>query len=180
MKSENRQIRPEKAAMAQELKEKVSGALYVILADYDGMTMPQTDKLRAELRGADAEYHVVKNRLFRHVMADAGQDTGADMLKGQTAVVLGSGDVVEVAKVLKKFAKENEKPAMKGGLLEGALLSADDVIALAALPPKEQLQAMLVGTLAAPMSGLVGVMNQKLASIVYVLKAAQDKKAQEA
>jgi len=85
-----------------------------------------------------------------------------------------------VAKVIKKFTAVNQKPLIKGGLVEGKAVSADDVVELAKLPSKDVLRAMLLGTLQAPCSQLVGVMNQKVASLVYVLSAVKDKKEQEA
>ena len=88
--------------------------------------------------------------------------------------------MVEVAKVIRKFANANKKPVLKGGYLEGKAISGAEVAELAKLPPKEILQAILLGTLQAPCSQLVGVMNQKVASLVYVLDAAKAKKEQEA
>jgi large subunit ribosomal protein L10 len=91
-------------------------------------------------------------------------------------MISGSGDVALAAKVLRDFIKEKEKPVVKIGALQGAILSAVDVRSLADLPSREQLYGMLVGTLAAPMQRLVGTLNQKLASVVYVLKAYQEQK----
>jgi len=85
-----------------------------------------------------------------------------------------------VAKILKKFSGDKNKPAVKGGVLEGTVLSSKDVIALAGLPGKKEMQAKLVGTVAAPMTQLVGVMNQKICSLLYVLNAAVAKKEQVA
>jgi large subunit ribosomal protein L10 len=174
--TENKNIRPEKQAMAAELKGKISGSLYVLLADFGGMNMPATNDLRGQLRAADAEFHIVKNRVFATVAKGVGLDLSDDLLKGHTGMITGSGDVVEVAKLLKKFAKGSESRSLKGGAFEGKCLSASDVDALAELPPKQVLQSMLVGTLAAPMTNLVGVMDQKVASLVYVLAAVQRKK----
>jgi large subunit ribosomal protein L10 len=91
-------------------------------------------------------------------------------------MIYGNGDIVEVAKVIKNFRKENSKPEIKGGVVEGKKINADEVDQLAKLPSKEILYAMLLGTLQAPMSQLVGVMNNKLSSLVYVLEAVRNKK----
>lgn len=179
MKPEGK-IRAEKQAMAAELNDRISGSLYVLLADFNGLDMPATNDLRAQLRGADAEFHIVKNRLFGQVAKGVELELPESALKGMTGMVTGTGDVVEVAKILKKFAAADDARSLKGGALEGACLSANDVVALAELPPKEVLQSKLVGTLAAPMTNLVGVMNQKVASLVYVLAAVQRKKEEEA
>lgn len=174
MSTEKNNLRPEKKAMYNEVQESVSGALYLILADYTGMSMPETAEFKKQLRGADANVKVVKNRMLQLICEDLGP------VSGPTAMVFGEGDVVEVAKILKKFSAEKEKPLLKGGLLEGAVLSAEDVAALAKLPGKKELQAKLVGTLAAPMTQVVGVMNQKVCSLLYVLNAVREKKEQAA
>ena len=162
--------------MATEIEERVSGALYMILADYDGMNMPMTTEFKNSLSKNGASFNVVKNRMLNRAMAE----DISELLKGKTAMIYGEGDVVEVAKVIRKFTAANQKPIVKGGFVEGKAVSAQDVVALAKLPSKDVLRAILLGTLQAPCSQLVGVMNQKVASLVYVLGAAKDKKEQEA
>ncbi|NOU35590.1 MAG: 50S ribosomal protein L10 [Kiritimatiellaceae bacterium] len=180
MSKENKKIRPEKQAMYNEVQENVSGALYMLLADYKGMTMPETDAFKKLLRGANARVKVVKNSMLGRISSEMGCGIGNATLAGPTAVIFGSGDVVEVAKILKKFSADKNRPAVKGGVLEGAALSAKDVVALASLPGKKELQAKLVGTLAAPMTQVVGVMNQKVCSLLYVLNAVAEKKEKAA
>ncbi len=179
MSKENKKIRPEKQAMYKEVQENVSGALYMLLADYKGMTMPETDEFKKLLRGANARVKVVKNSMFSRISSETGC-TGFEKLNGPTAMIFGASDVVEVAKILKKFTADKGKPTVKGGVLEGAILSANDVGELAKLPGKKELQAKLVGTLAAPMTQVVGVMNQKVCSLLYVLNAVCDKKEKAA
>ncbi len=169
-------MRPEKETMVDEIRRKVDGKEFVILADYRGLDVESTAELRSRLRGASAEYSVVKNRLLRRVTSDLGLDGLNDALEGPTAVVSGDGDVVEVAKILKKFIKEKDKPEIKVGAFSGAVLSPEDVDRLAGLPPRMELLARAVGTIAAPMTQLVGVMNQKVCSLLYVLQAVRDKK----
>ena len=140
------------------------------------MDMPQTTELKQNLRDQDASFNVVNNRMLNRAL----ETDASDLLKGQTAMIYGSGDVVEVAKVIKKFTAANQKPEIKGGFLEGKAISAADVIDLAKLPSKDVLRAMLLGTLQAPCSQLVGVMHQKVSSLVYVLDAVKSKKEQEA
>jgi large subunit ribosomal protein L10 len=177
MKPASKGIRPEKQSMAAELDARISGAQYLILADYTGMDMPQTDELKKSLRENDASFNVVKNRMLKRAFKD---EVAADLLRGQTALIYGSGDMVEAAKALRSFSEKNTKPAIKGGFLEGKMISGDEVIALSKLPSKDILRAMLLGTLQAPCTQLVGVLNQKVSSIVYVLDAARTKKEQEA
>jgi len=172
MKPENKDIRPEKKSIAAEIDERVSGALYMILADYTGMNMPQTTELKKSLREKEASFNVVNNRLLNRAL----DGKVADLLKGQTAMIYGSGDVVEVAKIIKKFSAQNKTATVKGGFLEGKVITGDQVIELAKLPSKDVLRAMLLGTLQAPCSQLVGVLDQKVASLVYVLDAVRTKK----
>lgn len=176
MKPDNKDTRPEKKAIAAELDERISGALYMILADYTGMDMPQTTELKKNLRDNDATFNVVNNRMLNRAL----DGKAVEMLKGQTALIYGAGDVVEVAKVIKKFAAANQKPVVRGGFLEGKAITGEEVIELAKLPSKDVLRAMLLGTLQAPCSQLVGVLDQKVASLVYVLDAVKTKKEQEA
>jgi large subunit ribosomal protein L10 len=176
MKPEEKGLRPEKIAEAAEIDARVSGALYMIIADYNGMDMPTTTALKNSLRENGASYNVVKNRMLNRALpVDA-----SDLLKGQTAMIYGEGDVVEVAKVIKKFTAENQKPVIKGGFVEGKAVNAAEVVELAKLPSKDALRAMLLGTLQAPARNLAGVLDQKIASLVYVLSAVKDKKEQEA
>jgi len=176
MKPEDKGLRPEKKAMAAELSERVSGALYMILADYTGMDMPTTTALKSTLRDSGASFNVVKKTMLDRAI----DEDLTDLMKGQTALIYGDGDVVEVAKVIKKFTAENAKPLITGGFVEGKAVKAEDVAELARLPSKDVLRAMLLGTLQAPCSQLVGVLDQKVASLVYVLNAVKEKREQEA
>jgi large subunit ribosomal protein L10 len=174
MSKENKNLRPEKKAMFKEVQEEVSGALYLLLTDCTGMTVADTLDLKKELGAADAKIKVVKNRMLNLICEDL------DRVTGPTSVISGSGDVVQVAKIVSKYAKETDKLSLKGGVVEGAVLSAGDVVSLSKLPGKKEMQAKLVGTLAAPMTQLVGVMDQKVCSLLYVLNAVRDKKEQAA
>ena len=171
-------MRPEKEAIVREIQEQLSGAAFAILTDFTRMDTAKTAALRKKLRETEARFQVVPNRLFR-VVAKALNYEGIEAgLKGPTAIVFGAGDVAATAKALREFIKGNDKiPVVKLGYMDGAVLKVADVEALATLPPKKVMQGMLVGTIAAPMSNLVGVMSQKLATVVYVLKAAADKKS---
>jgi len=173
-------MRPEKTAIVKEIQEQVTQAGFVILTDFTKMNTVKTGLLKAKLREQQAGFQVVPNRLFR-VSLTAKCDGLRAGLKGPTAVVYGSGDAAATAKSLSEFIKTNEKlPVIKLGLVDGKILSAAEVEIIASLPSKKVMQGMLVGTIAAPMSGLVGVLSQKLASVLYVLKAALEKKQEAA
>ena len=169
-------MRPEKETMVDEIRGKVDGKVFVILADYRGLDVAKTTDLRSRLRGASAEYSVVKNRLLRRITSDLELDALDAGIKGPTAVVTGEGDVVEVAKILRAFIKEHDKPVIKMGAFSGAVLSAEDLEKLASLPPRVELLGRAVGTIAAPLTQFVGVLNQKVCSLLYVLQAVRDKK----
>lgn len=170
-------MRAEKESIAEEIKGHLDGAEFFILADYQGLSVAQTEDLRAKLAENDARMMVLRNRQFMHVAKSMDYDgLGEDRIPGPTAMVYGAGDVVETSKVLKAFIKSNAKPVIKLGALQGKVISAADVTQLADLPSLDQMRGILVGTLAAPMTQLVGVMNQKLSSLVYVLNAVKEKK----
>lgn len=169
-------MRPEKSTMVEEIRGKVAPKGFVILADYAGMDVEKVMTLRSRLRGVDARYSVVKNRLLRRVADDMGLPGLDAGLKGPTAMVSGDGDVVEAAKILKTFIKENDKPVIKSGVFDGRALTAADVEVLASMPPRIEMLGRAVGTIAAPLTQFVGVLNQKVCSLLYVLQAVMEKK----
>jgi large subunit ribosomal protein L10 len=172
-------MRPEKQSIIEELRGKVDDSVFVIVADFQGLSVGKTEVLRQRLAKADARIQVVKNRILGHIAKDSGLGAMRDHLTGPSAMVYGKGDVTQAAKILKEFIKENERPVIKVGALEGAVLTAADVEQLASLPARETLLGMMVGTIAAPMSQLVGVFQQKVSSLLYVLQAAADKKGNQ-
>ncbi|MCX6997125.1 MAG: 50S ribosomal protein L10 [Kiritimatiellaeota bacterium] len=172
-------MRPEKIAMVAELRSQVQAASFLILTDYRGLDVSAMTALRHQLHAAQAEFHVVQNRLLRVVARELGQPGLEPALKGPSAMVSGRGDMARAAKVLRDFSRDKNLPVVKLGVVQGAVLTPAEVAQIADLPPRAQLYGLLVGTLAAPMSGLVRALNQKLASIVYVLKAFQERKTKE-
>jgi large subunit ribosomal protein L10 len=169
-------MRAEKQSIVSELSRKVGDSIFVIVTDYRGMTVAKAEDLRRRLRGVRAQFQVVQNRLFARAAQSASLKGMESALKGPSAMVYGAGDVVQVAKVLRDFIRENELPVIKMGSLEGLALSAGDIEQLAGLPSREVLLGRFVGTVAAPLSRLVGVLQQKVASLLYVLRAIQEKK----
>lgn len=166
--------------MLAEMRQRLEGASYIFLADYTGLDMGRTLELRKRLRASGARMQVVRNRLVQRAargLAFPSLDAG---LQGPTAMVLGAGDPAEAAKALIGFIEANKQiPVLKMGALGSNALTAADIKALASLPARPVLLSMFLGTLAAPMSGLVGVLHQKLASLLYVLKAVQEKREKE-
>jgi large subunit ribosomal protein L10 len=169
-------MRPEKQSIINEYSDALKSSGYVLLADYRGLSVEKFDELRKSLRGTGSSMQVVKNGLFALALNDSGCDGLEGMLDGPTAVIHGDGDITVLAKDLKAYRKKYQVPTMKGGHTEGMLLSSDDIEEMANIPPREVLLGIFVRTVAAPMSQLVGVMNQKVSSLLYVLKAIEEKK----
>ena len=170
-------MRPEKTTIVGEIDRQVAQSSFVFIADYQGLRVDQLSNLRAQLKGVGAEFHVVKNRLFKRIAGERNWEGLDSSLRGPSAMVVGT-DVVEAAKVLRRFATENkEMPAVKAGVLGNAVITKSDFVHLAELPSRGTLLSMFMGTLVAPARGLVSVLNAKVGSIVSVLKAVQDKKS---
>lgn len=169
-------MKAEKTELINALVQKVNESPFLFVVDYTGLTVPRWEELRKRLRGAGAEIHVFKNTFVKKAAEKAGypEDLGT-VLTGQSAVVTGEKDVCAAAKIMKTFAKEFEKPKLKGGVLDGAFLSADGINSLAELPSKEVLQATLLGVLNAPASQLVRLLNEPASALARVLKAKGDK-----
>lgn len=170
-------MRLEKKAIVSELQEGLKGANVVILTDYRGLKVRQGEDLRRRLAKVNARFNVVKNSFLRLALSEAPWMRVDDVFGTPTAVVIGRGDAIETAKVVAGFQQEQKILAIKRCFLDNRLLSPSDVEALVQLPSRQVLLGMFVGALAAPMSMMVGVFKQKMSSIVYALKAVQEKKS---
>ena len=168
-------MRPEKQAIFEEINSQISGSSFVIVAEYRGLKVEQFSDLRRQLRKVGAKIQVVKNRFLRVMTRDKGWSGLESSLKGQSAIVTGL-DVVKAAKAIKQFNKANGLPLVKSGVMGNMILTSVQINELAELPPREVLLGQVVGTVAAPLSRLVGVMKQKVTTIVQVIKAIEDKK----
>lgn len=175
-----RRLRPEKTAIAEEIRRKVEGSPFLILMNPTGLDSGRTTDLRGRLRAAGARLQVVPNRIFRVALGDRAAGL-APALRGPTAMVVGAGDVVEVARVLVQYQRELKlENVVKAGAIGGRVISAAEVAELANLPSRPVLLGMLTGVLAAPMRGLVTVLRETTAGVVRVLQAMADRKAGEA
>lgn len=164
-------MRPEKATIVSDVKAKLQKSPYLLIADYGGMQVKHFEELRTRLGGVSAEIHVVKNSFIKRAAQELGLPELNGALAGQTAVITGEGDICAAAKILKTFVSEFERPPVRVGILDNAILNADQVKALADLPSKEALQAKLLGLLLAPASQFVRLLNEPGASLARVLKA---------
>src|SRR5678815_1070489 len=161
--------RSDKEQLVSELKDKIKGAKALYYTDFTGLNVKRMTELRRRFQRAGVEYVVIKNTLALRAINESGL-TGT-RLRGPTGVVV-SKDPVAAAKLLTDFAKENDqKPAVKGGLLDGAVIDQAQVKKLASMPSREQMLAELGEHLMSPMAAFVGALNGLLYMMVGALEA---------
>ena len=160
-----------KMESVEALKERLGSARTAVLTEYRGLSVRQMSDLRKQLKGAAAEYKVVKNRLARLAVKGSALDAIGAHLKGPTGLVFTKQDPVGVAKVLQIFVRTNPQLQIKLGLVEGKVVQPAELKALAELPSKEQLRSQIVGAVQGPMAQLVSLLQAPLRELVYVLEA---------
>ena len=168
-------MRPEKASIVSDLAEKLERSPFILVTDYQRMNVNHFADLRNRLAASGAEVHVVKNSFLKRAMTDSGLPDVATKLTGQTAVVTGEKDAAPIAKILKTFAAEFKIAALKIGVIDKAVLSTQEVEALAELPSREVLLAQLLGLLMSPATKLVRILNEPGASLARLLNARKEK-----
>jgi large subunit ribosomal protein L10 len=168
--------RDQKAAVIDEVAGQISGAEAVFAVDYRGLSVPQAAELRTRLREADASFRVVKNTLTERAADKAGAEGLKELLEGPTAMTFVRGDAALAAKALRDFRRstQNQLLGFKGGWMNGAALSADQMDAIAQLPSREVLHGRLVGMVAAPLTGLVTSLNALIAGFARQLQQIAD------
>ena len=159
----------------EEIKNSFAKAQVAIVTDPTGLTVAEITDLRRQLQKEGADYTVVKNTLAIKAIAGTQYECMGELLKGASAVAFGFNDQVAPAKVLSAFVKEIEKANFKGGAMDGKLLTADEVKALAKLPSKEELYAKMLGCVNSPASGITNSVNGVLTKLVRTLDAVKDK-----
>jgi large subunit ribosomal protein L10 len=166
--------RTEKQQLVTELTDKIKGAKALYYTDFTGLNVKRMTELRRRLRKAGVEYVVIKNTLALRAINDGG--LAGSRLRGPTGVVV-SRDPVAAAKLLSDFAKENDqKPVVKGGLLEGVAIDTAQVKKLASMPSREQMLAELGAGLQSPMAAFVGALNGMMYMMVGALEALRTQK----
>ena len=170
-----------KQKVVATIKEHLTTAKGAVFTSYRGLTVAQDTELRRELRAAGVTYHVVKNTMTRLAAKEAGLEGIEEHLEGTTALAFSTEDAIAPAKVICDFIKKNkldknEVLAIKVGIVEGKVITADEVKALAALPSREELIAKLLGSLNAPVANTVGVLSGVLRSFVCVVDAVRQQK----
>jgi large subunit ribosomal protein L10 len=168
--------RDQKAAVIDEVAGQISGSEAVYALDYRGISVPQAAELRTKLRDADATFRVVKNTLGERAADKAGAEGLKELLEGPTAMTFVRGDAAAAAKALRDFRRGtgNTLLEFKGGWMNGAPLTGDQVDAIAQLPSRDVLNARLVGMVASPLTGLVTAMNNLIAGLARQLQAIAD------
>lgn len=154
----NEKVLEAKKAQVAQVVEAINGAATGVLVDYRGLTVDEDTKLRNDLRAAGVKYFVVKNTLLRLAANQVGLEELDSMLHGPTALAL-SEDPVAPAKILFDFAKDNDKVEIKTGFMDGKVLSMDELTSLAKTPSKDTLIAKIMGSLNAPVSNLVRLLD---------------------
>jgi large subunit ribosomal protein L10 len=163
----------QKEQIVSELASRLKAADTVLVADYRGLTMPQIDALRSRLIESGARFSVVKNTLTRRAAEAAGNDALLALLSGPSAIAFieSEGDMVAAAKALADSAKETRVLAIRGGVMSGRTVSAEEVEALATLPPIEVLRGQVLGAIIAPLSSLIGLVNAPLQNLYGLIDA---------
>ena len=163
--------RQKKEEVLSQYREWVSKGQALVMVEYTGVTVHQLDDIRAKLRETGAEFHVMKNTFTKKVLAESGYSVPAGLLEKSTAVMVAFSDAAASAKALTESTSKIEAIKIKGGFLGTQALSANQVKALADLPPLPVVRAQLLGVLQAPASKLVRTLAEPARSLAYVIQA---------
>jgi large subunit ribosomal protein L10 len=165
--------REQKEQVVDELTKRLKAAETLLVADYRGLTMPQIDELRTRLLESGARFTVVKNTLTRRAAEAAGADALLTLLDGPSAIAFleADGDMVAAAKALADSARETNVLEIRGGIMQGRALTAEEVETLAKLPPEEVLRSQVLGAIIAPLTALAGLLNAPLQNLVGLIDA---------
>lgn len=164
------QTKKQKEEVVKELSEKLIKTKAAVFADYTGLSVAKLTELRRKLLAQSAELKVAKKTLIDISFKQSGiADVDTKNMSGQVAVVFGYQDEVSPAKILNDFAKKNEQLKILGGILENKFIDTLSVVSLAKLPTRQELLGKLVGTIAAPMSGMLNVLQGNMRGLVQVL-----------
>jgi large subunit ribosomal protein L10 len=168
--------REQKAAVIDEIAVKIQQSEAIFAVDFRGITVPQAAELRDKLRAVDASFKIVKNSLTERAADQVGAEHLKPLLAGPTALTFVSGDAATAAKTVADYAKITDKLAFKGGVMDGAPLSSDQVTSISKLPPRDVLYGQLVGLVASPLTGLVRTLNALVGGLAIQLGAILEKK----
>lgn len=150
------QKKEEVKKLAEEMKE----AKLILLTDYRGINVTDDTTLRKDLREVGAKYTIIKNNITKRALAECGIEGLEEKLEGPTAVVMSSKDYLEPSKIIYNFSKDNEYYQIKGGVIDGKVMTAEEIITLAKLPSRETLLSMLAGALLSNISKVAVALNE--------------------
>ena len=150
----------QKKEEVSKLAEKMKEAKIVLLTDYRGINVDDDTKLRSEIRKANATYTIIKNNIVKRALNVNGENGLDELLEGPTAVVMNNEDYLDTAKAIYEFSKKNDFYKIKGGIIDGKIMSVEEIITLAKLPSKETLISMLAGALLGNISKLAVALNE--------------------
>jgi large subunit ribosomal protein L10 len=168
-------MRPEKQNLTKEYLTRLNASPFFIVVDYKGLNVGHMTELRKRLTKAGAEFHIVKNSIFRLAAKEAGVSDLNGSLTGQLAVVTGQRDISTAAKVVKTFGSEFDRLKVQFGYLNNQRLEQPALMTLADLPSMEVLRSQFLGVLSAPASKLVRLLNTPASQMARLLKARQEK-----
>jgi large subunit ribosomal protein L10 len=168
--------RDQKAAVIEEVAGQITESDAVFAVDYRGISVPQAAELRIRLRDADASFRIVKNTLTERAADKAGADPLKALLEGPTAMTFVRGDAAAAAKALRDFRRStgNQLLLFKGGWMNGAAVSAEEIDAIAQLPSRDVLYGRLVGMVASPLTGLASALNGLIGGLARQLQQMAD------
>ncbi len=169
----------EKIRVVSELHEKFEKAKGVVFTDYRGLNVEEITGLRDSLRSAALEYRVIKNTLAKRAAEGTTLDALSDIFSGPLGLAIGYDDPVLLVKKVLEFNKKNDKLEIKGGIVEGAVCSLEQMKVVSELPPKEVQLAMLAGAMQAPATKLAGLLNSTVTQFAYAIEALKNKRESE-
>ncbi len=167
-------IKSDKPLFVSKLTKELADSSSVLLVNYAGLSVKMQQDLKKRLKAADAKMTIVKNTLLKRAGKEAKIDDKTledTVLSGQTALVLGKSDPIAPLQILYKFAKEFQIPSLKVGIIDGNFQDKTNLEKLALLPSKEILMGQALGSIAAPLYGIVGVLQGNIQKLLYILKS---------
>ena len=167
----------QKESLVDEIKERLTAAGGIIMADYRGLTVKEMQELRSRVRASGADLKIYKNRLTMIALRELAMPDLEEYLTGPTALVFVTDDPVAPAKALQDFAKAHQALEIKGGLVQSQVVGAAAVKAIASLPSREELIAKLMGMMLSPVRGFMGMANAPASAFARVVQAVAEQKA---
>ena len=168
----------QKQKIIDDLASRFRSVPSVFVVEYQGLKVKEMEGLRKKLRETEAEFMVVKNTLLEKASAGTEMEKMKDLFSGSTAIAICDGESSGMAKVFVDYSRDFPPVGIKGGIFEGEVVDASKIERIASLPSRQQLISELAGLLAAPVSGLVGVVKQAQSKIVFVLEGLKEKKSE--